>query len=781
MKHKMISRIMKAVSLSLVAAMSVGLFASCRTNNLGEMTYVVGEFAPLTTEDAYAALVNDSGMSGLEAPNHLHGTDTEDMYYSDTAESIVFDAGIGIRLGQLFVWNYNDPDNLNSGVRELRVEYSMDGQNYTELGTFELGMNSADDNNEYGGNVAVNKDSSINFGGVAGRYIRLTPVSNHGGSGYGLSEIRLFKHKIRPQAGQAVPYEAFTPNAEDDHPENLALGLGMENGGTGEGKVSNDPNNMWYVEGNRAEALLILSLDGTYPIDKLVLWNYNDPEALQNGIQELKIWYTTGEPCAIENTTDESGNVIEQSFDFLQGDWIPLEIGDDVVIKQGTGKDGMKSSVEISFNGVQVQHIKIRPDWNYEDPTNKVNFGLAGLELIAGKGWAVEPSREWTGLFSTSGTFDYTGANTAYRGEGPNSMRQGGWIGADGCNSYALDGTNVSGKINDNSKILFTFQDTAIGDFNNYQKSSTNPGYDMIHSGWVNMSYMYLTGDEPDVRNVQFVLAGEGSENHPYGNIFAKHYWVGDGVIIDDYLYVNANMYEGWDTEAGSIGNDWVRVKLGEDGFPDLSVVPEVVKDMVSKGSDPITFEAVLENLEGTGMPNPDGYIYIYGRREGKLVVARALPEDFKNYDLEYWNGKEWSKDLQTVIDNEGSVIGQSDVGNEGNVVAMTSGMFAGQYLNISTVGSVGGVIQMSTSTSLNGQGAIFSKAENIYYCSERYKIPMQKYGALNQWNYNAKAHPSISKEGELMISYHFGTQQMSGNQGIEYAHPWFVCLYEIQ
>src|SRR5690606_33950238 len=54
----------------------------------------------------------------------------------------------------------------------------------------------------------------------------------------------------------------------------------------------------------------------------------------------------------------------------------------------------------------------------------------------------------------------------------------------------------------------------------------------------------------------------------------------------------------------------------------------------------------ILVNIELAGVPNPDGFIYVYGfvGSKKKVLVARVLPADFEDFEQwTYWDGAKWN------------------------------------------------------------------------------------------------------------------------------------------
>ena len=133
--------------------------------------------------------VNGSGLDVNDLD--LHSTDLTDMWLSDIAGTqptwIQYEFDKVCKLHQMWVWNHNTLTEpvIGYGVKEATIEYSADGANWTTLGTtheFARGSGAA--------GYAYN--TTVDFGGVAVKYVRLTANSNWGGllPQYGLSEVR---------------------------------------------------------------------------------------------------------------------------------------------------------------------------------------------------------------------------------------------------------------------------------------------------------------------------------------------------------------------------------------------------------------------------------------------------------------------------------------------------------------------------------------------------------------------------------------------------------------
>ena len=86
-------------------------------------------------------------------------------------------------LYQMHLWNLNAPEYLTAGMQDLVIDISTDGVNWVQVGEFELEM--AEGTSTYEGLELYD------FGGTTAQYILITGLTNHGGSCFGLSEIRI--------------------------------------------------------------------------------------------------------------------------------------------------------------------------------------------------------------------------------------------------------------------------------------------------------------------------------------------------------------------------------------------------------------------------------------------------------------------------------------------------------------------------------------------------------------------------------------------------------------
>ncbi|MCK4291555.1 MAG: discoidin domain-containing protein [Planctomycetes bacterium] len=138
--------------------------------------------------------VNGSGLDD----DDLHSTVGIDMWLSakDGPQPtwIQYEFDKVYKLHEMLVWNHNTEfeDLLGFGLKGVTVEYSTNGTDWTELaGVPEFAQASGKD--DYAHNTTVN------FGGVRAKYVKLTANSNWGGTDqYGLSEVRFLYIPVWP-------------------------------------------------------------------------------------------------------------------------------------------------------------------------------------------------------------------------------------------------------------------------------------------------------------------------------------------------------------------------------------------------------------------------------------------------------------------------------------------------------------------------------------------------------------------------------------------------------
>jgi hypothetical protein len=102
---------------------------------------------------------------------------------------ILYDLTDLYEIDKIKIWNVNDPDHLNWGMKDIRLEYSEDSLIWTTAADFKLLQ--GEGNNRYEGMDWMD----VNI--PKARYILVTGLSNYGGSCYGLAELKFSAEKIK--------------------------------------------------------------------------------------------------------------------------------------------------------------------------------------------------------------------------------------------------------------------------------------------------------------------------------------------------------------------------------------------------------------------------------------------------------------------------------------------------------------------------------------------------------------------------------------------------------
>ncbi len=342
--------------------------------------------------------------------------------------------------------------------------------------------------------------------------------------------------------------------------------------------------------------------------------------------------------------------------------------------------------------------------------------------------------------------------------------RTDGWTGADGIFSIPLSGFEGPDRI-DHSKTLFLFSDTFIGqvDVNGARKNAR----------LINNSLAILDGRLPDSSKMRFLWGKDTMglaksvfvPNTPNTRGKSNWYWLQDGFCHNNNVYIFA-LVETTDSTGmpgfkfRTSGIALIKIPLGLDGEPDLSKQIQMDVPLYYKtGSKTVSFgNGIMPNTLEAGAPMPDGYIYVYGGQP--LCVARIPVDSIENSThWLFWDGKAWNTDIAAS-----AALGEG--GSELSVTPIAQGFLKGKYLMVS----------MSLEPNLYiriGESPVgpFTARQNVYLAPEWSQ-------ADSIYTYNAKAHPSLSANGDWVISYNVNTT--SWNRDLKFAdiyHPRFVSL----
>ncbi len=338
------------------------------------------------------------------------------------------------------------------------------------------------------------------------------------------------------------------------------------------------------------------------------------------------------------------------------------------------------------------------------------------------------------------------------------------WLGADGIYSVALDGNDAFGSAGKDTKTFFIFSDSLMGTADDKGNVTWAPGQPSQTSA-------VLTGSEPDPENMKFVWGNGGNKEFGWDqHLFGEHKWMLDCFVVKDAVYILGFPEQEW--KPRQIDLMKIPIKKGEPKYSGYTKT-EAISELWYRDGDTALYAygiGVLCNTDTAGVPNPDGYIYLYGYRDAisqmsrkDMIVARVKESDFPDFShTEYWDGKAWSDDImesKAVIRN---------VSCELSVTPITTGAYKGKYIAIYTEGTESASMRYAIGDSPVGP---FSKPVTFYNAPEH----GQDNGGM--YTYNAKAHPHLSKDGKLLVSYNCNNRNTFGQQKTYEYHPRFLWL----
>jgi hypothetical protein len=157
--------------------------------------------------------------------------------------------------------------------------------------------------------------------------------------------------------------------------------------------------------------------------------------------------------------------------------------------------------------------------------------------------------------------------------------------------------------------------------------------------------------------------------------------------------------------------------------------------------------QAILSKLAESGNPDPDGYIYFYGVKDGigskEMTVSRVPEEYIDNYLFwEYWDGNAWSPDISD------SYSITQNISQEFSVSQISQDL----YIAVFQLNGVGEEVAYRLGSSVIGPFGFFNK---VWSTPESDLDP-------DYFAYNAKAHPHLSNEEKLLISYNVNSYEFS-------------------
>jgi len=138
-------------------------------------------------------------IAGAQCFPNRHSTNFYDGWISCEASTspnatrpkghfIMYDFGKIFSLGQMLIWNTNDPAHLDWGMQEVSIDYSTDGISWVHAGDFIFPQASGQSTYEGAEGPHLNN--------VEARFLLLTALTNYGGECYGLGEMNIAAEEV---------------------------------------------------------------------------------------------------------------------------------------------------------------------------------------------------------------------------------------------------------------------------------------------------------------------------------------------------------------------------------------------------------------------------------------------------------------------------------------------------------------------------------------------------------------------------------------------------------
>lgn len=349
-------------------------------------------------------------------------------------------------------------------------------------------------------------------------------------------------------------------------------------------------------------------------------------------------------------------------------------------------------------------------------------------------------------------------------------LRYSGWTGGDGINSFNLNGGN-DGWNAGNENTLLVFGDSFVSNIDENGKR-IKPVY------MPNNTCAIMKGKD----NIEFICKEENGK--PEALLKPKlgdgsWFWLQDGVVIKDYLYLtpmvmseDLTQREGFQFKIENVSMIKIPILNGK---PEFEKAEETDTNLFvrSDGKMWLSGIAYMPFCKEFGYENGDGYIYAYGYintsdtdSNCRLIVARAKPENFEDTNTwEFFDGNNFVSDITKSAEL------LEHISCEMSVTPITHGAFKDKFIAVFQYDVQSEYLAYAIGETPHGP---FGEIQKVYWCDEVQRIHESVY------TYNSKAHPHISKEGELLVSYNVNTPIMEVNYDFaDIYRPRFLRLVD--
>jgi len=313
-------------------------------------------------------------------------------------------------------------------------------------------------------------------------------------------------------------------------------------------------------------------------------------------------------------------------------------------------------------------------------------------------------------------------------------------------------------------ETILLFSDTFISEVDEHNQRHNNV--------MINNTYAVLEGQRPEQDKIKFNWHLD-SKKRPDTvfkpdlaySVSGEWFWLMDGISLGSTIYIFALRLEENPDHIFNFnikGVSLISTSLGVDNR--LAKFTQIDTPLFYKGQssqqDIVFGQAIMPLTKESCNPNPDGFIYIYGPRgsmtEKDMLVARVEPDSFSDIQKwNFWNGSKWSPQIEECA----SVT--SDISQEFSMSPLSDGRFI-------LVFQRGNNVCIRIGDSPVGP---FGPIINIWDCHETDNDP-------DIYVYNAKAHPHLSKPGELLISYNVNCHTLERHDiEADLYRPRFIIL----
>lgn len=158
-----------------------------------------GRFLPARSfaEEAYSdrpasVVCNNAGMNGSEGAFQRHGQRLDTMWLTThnpgNHNVIWFDLGSVMALGEMYIWNFNQPGFSGAGLRDVRLFTSFDGRDWNEFRGSGYPYRFAKAGETpllRATNLDMKGHPPVDFNGCPARYVKIVPDERLGVGNWG--------------------------------------------------------------------------------------------------------------------------------------------------------------------------------------------------------------------------------------------------------------------------------------------------------------------------------------------------------------------------------------------------------------------------------------------------------------------------------------------------------------------------------------------------------------------------------------------------------------------